>query len=248
MDNKIKEVLNRVTEEYSPSDKVYDNILMELKGEKCMKKSFNIKRFAVCVAAAAVLLTAGVTAASHFAYYAESGADLREEIKHAPTEEEVDEAVGYVPKYTETLGDYKLVSAQTSDSSYYDENNNELASGKEISFDYEYDGRKLTLFTSNSPAQFEQTGDIVAKVGDVDIYYSKYTSKFVPPDYKPTAEEEKQVEEGTLNIGYGSDEITINENEYLSWTDEGITYGILTTDNVLGEDALVAMAETIINS
>ena len=69
MENKIKEVLNRVAEEYSPSDKVYDNVLRELKGEKCMKKSFNIKKFAVCFAAADVLLTAGVTAASHFSYY-----------------------------------------------------------------------------------------------------------------------------------------------------------------------------------
>lgn len=248
MDNKIKEALNRAAEEYSPSDKVYDNILIELKGEKSMKKSFNIKRFAVCAAVAAVLLTAGVTAAGHFVYYAESGADLRDRIDHAPTKEEVAETVGYVPKYTETLGDYKLVSAQPSDSSYYDENNNELASGKEISFDYDYEGKTISLFTSDSPAQFEQTGDVVATVEDVDIYYSKFTNKFVPPDYKPTAEEEKQVEEGTLNIGYGSDEIRVSESEYISWTDEGITYSILTTDNVLGEDVLADMAETIINS
>ena len=246
MDNKIKEALNRVTEEYSPSDKVYDNILMELKGEKYMKK--NIKKFAVCIAAAAVLLTAGVTAAGRIAYYAESGSDLRDLIDHAPTEQEVYDAAGYVPKYTDKLGDYSLVSALPGSGTYYDENNNELSSGKEISFDYEYEGKTLTLFTSNSPAQFEQTGDIAASEGDVDIYYSSFTNKFVPPDYEPTPEEEKQVEEGSLNIGYGSDEITISESEYVSWSDEGITYSILTMDNVLGKDVLVDMAMDIINS
>lgn len=248
MDNKIKEVLNRVTEGYSPSQQVHENILRELKGENYMKKSFNIKKFALCFAAAAVLLTAGVTAASHFAYTASLGADLRDRIDHVPSTDEVEVEVGYVPKYLITLGDYNLVSAQPRSGTYYDENDNELASCKEISFDYEQDGKRLTLFTSNSPAQFPQTGDVVATVGDIDIYYSKYTNKVVPPDYKPTPEEEKQIEEGTLNIGYGSDEIDVSDCEYISWTDEGITYGILTMDNVLGEQKLTDMAKNIINS
>ena len=119
--------------------------------------------------------------------------------------------------------------------------------------------RKIKGFTQEKLAErsgvslgsirrFEQTGDIAASEGDVDIYYSSFTNKFVPPDYEPTPEEEKQVEEGSLNIGYGSDEITISESEYVSWSDEGITYSILTMDNVLGKDVLVDMAMDIINS
>jgi hypothetical protein len=250
MDNKIKEALEYITEEYSPSEHIYNSIVNELKGESNMKKKISIKKFAVCFAVAAVLLTVGVTAASRYAKYSYSSASHADKINHAPTTSEVKAVVDYLPKYTDKIGDYTLVSAQPSDSSYSDENGNEIANGKEISFEYQNgdSDKTVTLFTSGSSAQFEDMGEAIKEVNGITLYYSSTTNKFVPPDYKPTPEEEQQVKEGTLNIGYGSSEIEVIHSEYLAWIDGGIQYGLMTMGNDLGSDTLTQMATDIINS
>lgn len=57
------------------------------------------------------------------------------------------------------------------------------------------------------------------------IYYGSYEYKAVPPDYKPTEEENKKVEEGSLQIGYGSDKVEEEKTQFLMWQEE--IYSIL---------------------
>ena len=254
MDNKIKEGLNRIVSNYSPSDKVYDNIVNELKGESYMKKKINIKKFAVCFAAAAMLLTTGVVA-SQFASYSWGSSSLTDKIDHAPSKDEVAAEVDYEPKYAQQIGDYTLVSAQPGVGGTSDENHNRLSEVKEINFNYEKDGKEITLFTESNPAKPFKPSKASVNAGEVNgitLYYSKTVNKFLPgnmeSEYKPTEEEKRQMEEGTLNIAYGSSEVEIMTSEYLAWEEDGIHYGLLTMDNELGQDTLAAMAEDIINS
>jgi hypothetical protein len=244
---KIKQALEQITNEYSPTEQTYNNIINRIKGENYMDKKINIKRFAACFAVAAAILTVGVTAASQYEKYSYSHSNINDKINHAPTTAEVKTAVSYLPKYANKLGDYTLTSAQPSEGSYEDENHNELSATKEISFEYTNGDKRVQLFTSNSKAQFEETGEAVSKINGITLYYCYTINKFVPPDYKPTAEEQAQVEAGTLNIGYGSDEIELVVSEYLAWTEDGISYGLMTMDNNLGEDTLIQMAKEIIN-
>jgi hypothetical protein len=245
--DKVKQALEQITDGYSPAEQTYNNIINRIKGENYMEKKINIKRFAACFAVAAALLTVGVTAASHYAKYSYSHSNINDKINHAPTTAEVEMAVDYLPKYANKLGDYTLTSAQPIEGGYEDENHNEMSAVKEISFEYTNGDKRVQLFTSNSPAQFEEKGEELSKVNGISLYYIYTINKFVPPDYQPTAEEQAQVEAGTLNIGYGSDEVELVASEYLSWTEDGISYGLMTMDNNLGSDELAKMAEEIIN-
>lgn len=255
MDNKIKEALNRITSDYSPSDKVYNNIVNELKGENYMKKNINIKKLAVCVAVATALLVTGVVA-SQFAAYSWSSSSLNDKINHAPTKEEVAAEVDYSPKYAQTIGDYTLVSAQPGVGGTSDENHNKLSEAREIDFDYEKDGKKITLFTgkidSTNPFAPSKAAVVAGEVNGTTLYYIKTVNKFLPPDmeseYKPTEEEQRQMDDGTLNIAYGSTKVEIDISEHLSWEENGIRYSLLTMDNEVGMDTLAAMAKEIINS
>lgn len=248
MDNELKKALEQITEGYSLSDKVYNNIVNELEGDKYMKKNINIKKLAFATAFTAVILTAGVTAASRFASYAEISSSINDRINHAPTADEVMAKIDYMPKYPDKMGSFTLETAQPTAASYSDDSKNEMASGKEMDFNYEDGDKKVTLCTSGSSAQFKITGDAVKEINGITIYYSKTLNKFVPPDYKPTPKEKQQAKEGKLNLAYGSSKIEIMYSEYMEWEDNGIRYGILSMDNELGKDTLAEMANDVINS
>lgn len=254
MDKQLKEGLKEIASSYSPSEKIYHNIKTELKGESYMKKKINVKKFVICFGAAAVLLTAGVTA-SQFAAYSWGTSSIKDRIDHAPTKEEVSKEVDYSPKYAEKIGDYTLVSAQPGISGTADENHNKTSAVKDINFDYEKDGKRITLFTESNPANPFTPSKAAVNAGEVNgitLYYTKTVNKFLPPsmekEYEPTEEEKKQMEEGTLNIAYGSDKEEILTSEHLSWDENGIHYSLLTMDNQVGMETLAQMAEEIINS
>ncbi len=254
MDNKIKDVLEQITEGYSPSEQTYKNIVNELKGENYMKEKINIRKFTVCFAAAALLLSTGVVA-SQFAAYTWSSSNITDKINHAPSRDEVAAEVDYEPKYAQQIGDYTLVSAQPCTSGASDEHHNKISKTKDINFDYEKDGKRVTLFTNANVDTPYKPSPATVKAGEVNgitLYYNKTINKFLPPDeensYIPTPEEEKQMAEGTLNIAYGSSKVEINISEYLAWDENGVHYGLLTMDNELGQETLVSMAADIINS
>lgn len=255
MDKQLKEGLKEIASSYSPSEKIYHNIKTELKGESYMKKKINVKKFVICFGAAAVLLTAGVTA-SQFAAYSWGISSIKDRIDHAPTKEEVAAEVDYSPKYAEKIGDYTLVAAQPGISGTADENHNKLSQAKEINFDYENGDKQITLFTEksdpNMPFKPSKADVNAGEVNGINLYYTKMVNKFLPPDmekeYEPTEEEKRQMEEGTLNIAYGSTEEEIKTSEHLSWEENGIVYSLFTMDNQVGMETLAQMAEEIINS
>ncbi len=250
MDNKIKEALTQITNEYSPSDKIYEAIVKELKGENCMKKKINIKKFALCFGAAVLIMSTGIVAASRYAAFSFGSASIKDRINHAPTEAEVKANVDYMPKFPDTMAGYTLSAAQPGTIRYEDENHNQMSKGKDISFEYtkDNDEKKVTLFTENQEAAFEPSGEIIGEVNGISLYYSLTANKFVPPDYKVTEEDQKQIDEGSLNLAYGSDKVEEMYSEYISWEENGIKYGIFAMPDLVGKDVMLEMATDVINS
>lgn len=248
MDNEIKKALEQITSEYSPGENIYNNIARELKGEMNMKKKINIKKFAVCFAAAVVVLSVGVAAGSRYAASISGGASWLDYIDHAPTNEEISKEVDYMPKHPEKMGDFTLSGAQPGNSSYKDESGSVMEETKDISFEYHNGDVHVTLFTDNATT-VKPPENVTGSINGIDVSYSKVFNKFVPPDYKATEEELEKAKNGEINLAYGSIEVEEKISESMIWTENGINYHILSMGNdELGEDTLMQMAEDVINS
>ena len=155
--------------------------------------------------------------------YSSSSRTLNE-MKYIPAESEFTKKVGFVPKCPENLGQYKYLYSVPVDSSADDEQGNSVKKYKEINISY--DVPKGNLFMSVSPYI---TNDQSPNSEEIDynnktIYYGSYEYKAVPPDYKPTEEENKKVEEGSLQIGYGSDKVEEEKTQFLMWQEGDLQY------------------------
>lgn len=66
----------------------------------------------------------------------------------------------------------------------------------------------------------------MAEVNGIPCYYVTMQNKFVPVEYEPTEEEYKAMEEGTLNIAYGTDEIELSTSLQVFWMQDGNTHSL----------------------
>ncbi len=248
MDNKIKEALKEITKDYQPSERIYNNLLSQMKGDSNMKKSTNIKKLVICFAAVTALMSTGIIAASRYAAYQFSNSSSTDIIDHAPTLQEVEKAVNYTPKFPQEMAGFTLVSAQPGTIGSSDENHNVLEEGKDISFEYKKDNTRITLFTNTLTYEFNEEREATAQINGINVYYTKMYNKFVPVDYEKTPEDQRLIDEGTLNLAYGSEEIEEKYSESISWEENGINYSILAMPDLVGEETLLKMAEAVINS
>ena len=85
------------------------------------------------------------------------------------------------------------------------------------------------------------------KYNDKIVSYSSYVYKAVPPDYKPTEEENKEIEEGSLQIGYGSDKVEEEKTQFLMWQEGDLQYLIMDMGAEIPKDEFVNMAKQVID-
>ena len=168
-------------------------------------------------------------------------------MKYIPSESEFTKKVGFVPKCPENLGQYKYLYSVPVDSSADDEQGNSVKKYKEINISY--DVPKGSLFMDVSPYitndQSPKSEEI--KYNDKIVSYSSYVYKAVPPDYKPTEEENKEIEEGSLQIGYGSDKVEEEKTQFLMWQEGDLQYLIMDMGAEIPKDEFVNMAKQVID-
>lgn len=87
-----------------------------------------------------------------------------------------------------------------------------------------------------------------AQAGDVTIYYNGFTQKSVPVDYELTEEDKAGMENGTLNVGYGTSEIEIDQFSSVSWVKDGKRYEISGFNLTVDADGLFGMAQEVVES
>ena len=251
-DDIIREALAKRAQGIVPSENMLDDIYRRAGQNKRevfgMKGSY--KKIIAVVCAVVVVGTTGVLAGG-LRKSATSHSDRREAIEHFPTAEEVEKAVGYVPKYLEELpGGYKFESAQPSDRTDKDADGNVIKEARDISFYYDtgIDGAILNLGTEEGNYIDDTDNCERVDIGGVEAHYTSFTYMAVPPDYKPTEEEIQREKEGTLQIGYGSSELTITQTSSVMWFSDGITYNLLSMGTSADREEMLEMAEAIINS
>ena len=158
--------------------------------------------------------------------------------------------IGFDVKAPETFSNgYRFVSGVPVYSQGQDESGNVVQEQQDLSLTYSKEGQKdLYLDVSKSPLMDEESAwDQTEEHGGITLGYSSNHYRMVPPDYEMTAEEIAQSEAGDLMIAYGSDKITDQTLQSLSWEDNGHLYTLFGFDTGLSPEDFYQMAGEIID-
>lgn len=260
IDKKIIDCLNGKAEEISASENMFFKIRAEiLKKNEGGFLNMKIGRLKVKTMVIAGILCIATTitcvAATNGSYWS-SGSSRASEIKQFPKADTVKNNVGYLPKYVENFkGGFKFNLLHFADSSLIKDGKT-VTKTKDAYFEYTRDGAKKTqslFMTATAIDEKYLNEDIKYKIdvteyNGVKIYYNNIQRKVVPEGYKQTEEELKLIEEGTLDMAFGSDEVEQYKSQSVGWYENGISYSIINEDyDDVGKDAMLEMAKTVID-
>ncbi len=205
------------------------------------------KKIALIAVAATLVMGITVFAASGIISQWFSSSSSIPDYDSLPTAEQVVKDIGYeVVTIDEFANGYKFDNGSIVDNALADETGNVTEKFKSVSFRYEKDGDEVIFSQDKVNSELKTSGDVVATVDGVDVYYYSYTNKLVPGDYKMTEEDKKAEESGELVFSYGMDEVKISEVQAVSWNKDGMYFQLMQIDGKLSADELADMAAEII--
>lgn len=261
VDKKIANFLHNKSKEISaPEDmffKVRAEILKEDKGVFYnMKLRFLKFRTAIIAGALFIVTTVTCAAATSGGFWVTSSSKYSA-IKSFPAKDTVKSTVGFVPKYVENFdGGFNFESFNFSNSSLKNDDGDTILKTKDAHFHYKKDGagKDQDLYMNATAIEekyfdkeIENESDITEYKG-IKIYYKSIQRKIVPPDYKQTEEDLKLINEGLLDMAFGSDEIEEYRSQSVCWYEDGIDYSIINDSyDDVNKDAMIKMAKSAID-
>lgn len=263
LDKKITHYFNSETKNISAPDNMFFKVRSEIikkekRGFLNMKLGFLKVKTIVAAAAICILTTATCGAVINNGFSWLGSSSHLTAVYKFPTEDKVEKTVGYLPKYVESFdGGFEFKSFNYSKDKLQNDLGETVSSGKGADFYYERKdsekGQYLSLSAKKlnddySQLREEQPNGEVSEYSGIDIYYTNFKYKVVPPDYIPTEEEEKKVEDGSLQIGYGAREISEDNSQSVCWEQGGIQYCIINSNyDDVTKDEMIKMAKDIID-
>lgn len=219
--------------------------IQETEGRMGMKR-WSGRKMMVAAAVIAVLGAGTAVAAGKIAYLSSSIQTNQVDYASAgevKASEKLDKKAKAVDEFSNGIqfenGYYTEVSAQ-------DESGVQVAAYPSISVSYS-DGVFLDI---SKPVEGVESGAYpVVMSGEFDgvtVEVSTMEYLFLPPDERPSEEDEKRQEEGTLEISYGSQEEERKTYLGASWKEDGLTYNLMTMEHGLTGEEILAMAGEII--
>lgn len=204
------------------------------------------RKVVLAVALVTALATGTAIGAGKIAYLS-SGHSVNQ-IDYANAEEVMkSEKLGGLAKAVQTFADGTAFKAgYYTDVEAQDENRNKVGTYPEISVMY---GRNLTL---NISRPLDGVGDghytevLSGEYEGIPIRIEKMDYLFLPDGTQPSKEDQKRLEEGSLEISYGTDKEERNTFLGASWEEDGIRYLLFTMESGFGEEDLLAKAKEII--
>ena len=231
-------------------DKIKDMVDGKITSADVERKSYTMKsKKKISLIAIAATLALGITvfAASGIISHWYSSSSSIPDYKSLPTEQQCIKDIGYAPALIETFENgYSFSDGSIVNNNLTDENNHSVEKFKSVMFRYEKDDDKVIFSQDRVNSELETSGDVVATVEGVDVYYYSYTNKLVPGDYKMTEEDKKAEANGELVFSYGSSEVEIHEVQSVLWAENNIHYELMQIDGKLSADELAGMAKEII--
>jgi len=246
-ENKYIEAMNGV--ELSPEAKC--RILIKAVKTKQNKENYIMilkKKAILIVAAVAMILGITAFAASGIISTWYMSSSSKPDYKTLPTIEQAVKDVGYAPILIEGFDNgYSFDGGYIINNNLSDDNNKSVEKFKSFSFQYKKGSDTVMLYQGKYNSEMPESGDLVSSENGVDIYFTGYTNKIVPPDYKFTEEDKKAEENGELVFSYGSDKVIISEVNSVSWSAGDMHFNLIQIDGKLSTDVLVQMANYIVS-
>ena len=236
LDISIENIKNRV-----------NNCIDSAYTERMLKPMKSKKKIALIAVAATLVMGITVFAASGIISQWFSSSSSIPDYNELPSVKQVTKDIGYeVELVDEFANGYKFDNGSVVDNVLTDDNGKAVEKFKSVTFRYLKDNDEVLFSQDKVNSQVETSGEVVATVDDVDVYYYSYTNKLVPPDYKMTDEDKKAEETGELVFSYGSSKVEIKEIQSVSWKKDDMNYQLLQIDGKLSADELVEMAKEVI--
>lgn len=163
----------------------------------------------------------------------------------------MEKRLGFVTKAPEAFSNgYRFSTGVPVESSGMDQEGNVVGKGEDFSLDYKKDGQPDVYLTVENTTMYQGQGhpDQVFEHNGVSVAFNIDRYRFVPEDYQVSAEEQAEMDAGKLVISYGSEEVTNQVYQGVSWEQNGICYYMNSFDSSLTAEEMVQMAGEIIDS
>ncbi len=252
----LYEMSGRISASESLKRQIDSRLFKEEKGRTISMKRFSMKKMAIGVAAACLVLGTASIAGSGIKSYVSHGSAIPDYTKFEDLGK-AEEKAGYRIDAVEVFENgYKMKSIDISDVSLQNEAGQKEQEQKEIYIYYEKPGAEriwlsaCKLFAGETPetAFNISAADKTTQYGDVIMIFNKTTYKFVPPDYELNDEDQKALESGAVEISYGTSDVEIKEAYSVGWVKGGIVYNLGGFDLALTADDMLDMAREIIEA
>lgn len=216
------------------------------------KEKYNMKfkkKIAVIALAAAMILGTAAFASSGIIASWNGSSSSIPDYSSLPTAEECIDDVGYAPILIQSFENgYEYESGSIVKNDLRDESGNSVEKFKSFDFRYKNGSDRVDLSVDKYSSEIDNSGEVIANINGIDIYYNSYMNKLVPGDYEQTEEDKRAEEAGELVFSYGMDDIRISKVQNLSWDFDDIHYSFTQIDGELSADDLVQMANEIIEN
>ena len=211
-----------------------------------MKKRIRTRRIvaiaAVCIMVMGVAVFAAgkissIVSHGHFGYDYKTSAKLAE----AAESNDLEALPG------EFSNGFKLVGGNKEDVEGADDSGNPVSTWITISADYKLGGKYITISEGRmSDGDPETTADDTKVINGIEASYRYYDYMFVPPDYEPDEETlEREKSDSHFTISYGTDEVSNEHADFVTFEKDGVYYTIMSFDKV-SKDELFTIAEELI--
>ena len=248
-DKYIKNELNKSVENSSPSDYIKNKIDLEISSKE-EKGEFKMKKRFVLVAAAALVLSAGVFAAGKITGTLASSTSNYNYTNYTDMAK-AEKKAGFDAYAPENLGEYKFDGIRMVNLADIDDTGAKLNKRKAIDVDYKNEsGEKVLLSIDKFPERpvptSEQPHHEMREIKGVPVYYSRLESVFLPDEKYATKEElERSKNDPFFNLAIGSDKREEDASKHLVFDYKDIQYSLMAGDD-MDINEFYKMAEEII--
>ena len=248
-DEYIKDKLEKSVENSAPSDYLKNKIDLKIKSTE-EKGEFKMKKRFVLVAAAALVLSAGVFGAGKITGTISSSTSFYNYTNYSDMAK-AEKKAGFDAYAPENLGEYKFDGITMENMADIDDTGAKLNKRKAIKVDYKNDvGDRVSLsidkFPERSVPTSEQPHHEMREIKGVPVYYSRIESVFLPDEKDATKEElERSEKDPFFNLAVGSDKREESASKHLLFDYKDIRYSLMAGDD-MDINEFYRMAEEII--
>lgn len=227
-----------------------DELIAEASDSVRRLRHIRIRKIIVLAAAVVMLLSATVLAANIILGSRSGHSSVIPSYYSIPSKDTMLKDTGIAPSIPESFS-----SGFVFDSGYimynedFDTEGDSVQEYKGLQFDYKKNEEKITLFIDAAMAGVQvKDPDVTKSYKSSELLYYSYINKLVPPDYKPTAEDQQAERDGSVVLSYGTEKIEMHHVQGIAWEYQGLNYELLAMDIDISEDTLFEMAKEMIDA